>query len=390
MTTDFRRRPLFDDDHHLFRDSVRSFLTRHVVDHIDGWDRTGDVPRDLWNAAGEAGFLGLGVPESYGGGGIDDFRFRVAMIEEFAAVGATSPAAGFSVHSDIALPYFIELATEEQGKRWLPGLAAGQQIAAIAMTEPAAGSDLRGLKTTATPTDGGWLLNGSKTFISNGINADLVIVVARTDSAEGGPLSLFVVEEGVAGFGRGRRLEKIGLKAQDTAELNFNDVYVSRDSLLGDEGGALRALMQRLPLERLGIAVTACAGARSALAWALDYVQQRTAFGKPLSTLQDIQFKLAEMATELDIAQAYVDDAVLTFNNHELSAVDAAKAKWWSTEMHKRTVDTCLQMFGGYGYMLEYPIARAYLDTRVTTIYGGTTEIMKTIIARDLLAPQPR
>ena len=381
-------REIFLDEHDAFRDSFKTFLAREVVGHIEDWEEQGDVPRGIWNRAGGNGYLGLAVPEDLGGGGVDDYRFRVAMIEEAARIGATSMAAGFSTHSDIVIPYVQDLATAEQAKRWLSGLASGELIGAIAMTEPGAGSDLRGIRTTARRDGDGWLLDGSKTFISNGINGDLVIVVARTNlEADAGSqaFSLFLVESGAAGFTRGRRLKKIGMKAQDTAELSFEGVRLGPESLLGEEGRGLHALMSHLPLERLSIAVTACAGTRAALAWTIDYTRERHAFGKSLAEFQNSQFLIAEMVTRLEVTQAYVDNAVLRLNKGDLSAVDAAKAKWWATEMHKGTVDQCLQLFGGYGYMLEYPIARAFADTRVTTIYGGTTEIMKTIIARDVL-----
>jgi len=384
----FARRAFLADEHVAFGASVREFLAREVNDHIEAWDEAESVPRRIWLAAGAQGHLGLAVPEEYGGGGADDYRFRVAMIEESARVGATSVAAGFSTHIDIVLPYLVDFATPDQAKRWVPALAGGEHIGAIAMTEPGAGSDLKGIRTSAKRAGDGWVLNGAKTFITNGITADRVIVVARTNpAADAGSraFSLFVVEEGMPGFTRGRRLKKIGLKGQDTAELNFDSVRLDDDHLLGEEGGGLYALMSHLPLERLGIAVSACAGARAALAWTIAYLHERRAFGKSIAEFQNTQFAIAEMVTELDVTQAYVDDAVLRLNHRELSAVDAAKAKWWATEMHKRVVDRCVQLFGGYGYMLEYPIARAYADTRVTTIFGGTTEIMKTIIARDVL-----
>ena len=267
-------------------------------------------------------------------------------------------------------------------------MATGEFISAIAMTEPGAGSDLQSIRTTARRDGDGWILNGSKTFISNGINADVVVVVARTDTAPDSgskAFSLFTVETGTPGFSRGRRLKKVGLRAQDAAELNFDDVRLDPGALLGTEGRGLHAVMSHLPLERMSIAVTACAGARAALAWTIDYVHQRIAFGKTIAEFQNTQFAIAEMVTELEVTQAYIDDAVTRLNRTELSAVDAAKEKWWASEMHKRIVDRCVQMFGGYGYMLEYPIARAFADTRITTIFGGTTEIMKTIIARDVL-----
>jgi long-chain-acyl-CoA dehydrogenase len=388
MTDLYAPRALFDDEHESFRDSVREFLTREVTPHIEEWEEAGDIPRSVWSRAGEQDMLGLPVPEEYGGGGVSDFRFRAAMIEELSRVGATSLAAGFSCHTDIIIPYFVDLSTPEQAKRWLPPLASGEHISAIAMTEPGTGSDLQGIRTTARRSGDGWVLNGSKTFISNGIHADVVIVVARTsDDPDAGSraFSLFVVEEGMPGFTRGRRLKKVGLKAQDTAELSFDDVQLGPEAMLGGEGEGLYALMSHLPMERISIAVTACAGTRAALAWTIDYVHQRRAFGKEIAEFQNTQFAIAEMVTELEITQAYVDDAILRLNRGELSAVDAAKAKWWATEMHKRTVDRCVQLHGGYGFMLEYPIARAYADTRITTIFGGTTEIMKTIIARDVL-----
>ncbi|MFZ2526983.1 MAG: acyl-CoA dehydrogenase family protein [Rhodococcus sp. (in: high G+C Gram-positive bacteria)] len=388
MSDLYTRRSLFDDEHEAFRSSFREFLTREVVDHIEEWDDAGDIPREIWTKAGAPGFLGLPVPEDLGGAGVGDYRFRIAMIEESARVGATSLAAGFATHTDITLPYLIDLATPEQAKRWLPKMATGEFISAIAMTEPGAGSDLQSIRTTARRDGDGWILNGSKTFISNGINADVVVVVARTDTAPDSgskAFSLFTVETGTPGFSRGRRLKKVGLRAQDAAELNFDDVRLDPGALLGTEGRGLHAVMSHLPLERMSIAVTACAGARAALAWTIDYVHQRIAFGKTIAEFQNTQFAIAEMVTELEVTQAYIDDAVTRLNRTELSAVDAAKAKWWASEMHKRIVDRCVQMFGGYGYMLEYPIARAFADTRITTIFGGTTEIMKTIIARDVL-----
>ena len=389
MTIDlWRRRDLFDDEHEAFRETVRQFLSRQVVDHVENWDRQADVPREVWLAAGRQGLLGLNVPEQYGGGGTEDYRFRVAMIEACARVPATSLAAGFATQTDIVLPYVIHLATPEQSARWLPKLVTGEYIGAIAMTEPGAGSDLQGITTSAKQDGDGWVLNGAKTFITNGIHADLVVVVARTAGNRTGgssAFSLFVVEDGTAGFTRGRKLDKVGLKAQDTAELFFDNVRLGQEQLLGQVGGGLPTLMSHLPLERLSIAVTACAGARAALAWTLDYVSERRAFGRPIAQFQNTQFAVAEMVTELDVTQSYVDNLVLALNRNALDPVDAAKAKWWATEMHKRVVDRCVQLFGGYGYMLEYPIARAYADTRITTIFGGTTEIMKIVVARAVL-----
>ncbi|MFI5909332.1 acyl-CoA dehydrogenase family protein [Dactylosporangium sp. NPDC051541] len=390
MTKDlWARRPFFSADQEAFRGSVAEYISRHVTADVEAWDEAGIIPREPWLEAGRQGLLGINAPEQYNGGGcLRDFGFRCAMMEEFAKAGATSLSSGFSTHADIVLPYCFDLATPEQAERWVPALCSGERIGAIAMTEPGTGSDLQGIRTTARRDGDDWVLDGAKTFITNGILGDLVIVVARTDpdpAARSRAFSLLVVERGMPGFERGRKLDKVGLRSQDTAELFFDNVRVPAANVLGEVGRGLHYLMGHLPLERLGIAVAACAGARAALAWTIDYVTQRRAFGQPIADFQNTRFAIAEMLTELEVSQAYVDDAVLRFNRAELNAVDAAKAKWWATEMHKRLVDRCVQLFGGYGYMREYPIARAYADTRVTTIYGGTTEIMKHIIARDVL-----
>lgn len=384
----YEPRELFDEEHLAFRDMVRSFLDRHVAGNIEKWERDGEIPRDILNKAGEQGLFGLASDEKYGGGGAEDFRFRLAAIEEFARVGATSLAATIATHSDIVLPYIEHLATDEQKERWMPQLVSGEWISAIAMTEPGAGSDLRGIKTTAVKDGDDWVLNGTKIFISNGISSHLIVVATRTNDPahpKGGGITLFVVEEGMPGFSRGRRLEKIGMHAQDTAELVFEKVRVPSTNVLGELHLGLNQLMSHLPLERLSIAVQACAGARAAISWTLDYVKEREAFGQPIANFQNTQFVIAELVTQLEVMQAYVDAAVLKLNEGKLSAVDAAKAKWYTTEAHKKIVDSALQLFGGYGYMTEYPIARAFADTRVTTIYGGTTEIMKWLVARDVL-----
>lgn len=386
MTIDvWARRPVFTDDHEAFREAVRTFVHRHIEPNIQRWEEERLVPREPWIEAGRQGFLGISVPEEYGGSGNNDYWFRCVAIEEFARVGATSVAAGFGTHVDVVLPYFIDLTAPEQATRWLPGLASGNLIGAIAMTEPGAGSDLQGMRTTARRDGDEWVINGTKTFITNGIQADLVIVAARTNPNAGSRgISLLVVERGTPGFERGRKLRKIGLHGQDTAELIFTDARVPAQNLLGEEGMGMVYLMQRLPRERLSIAVTGVASARAALGWTIDYITDRTAFGKRIADFQNSQFVMAEMLTEIEVTQAYIDDSVHKLNRGELTAVDAAKAKWWATEMHKRVVDRCVQLHGGYGYMEEYRIARAYADTRVTTIYGGTSEIMKLIIARDM------
>ncbi|MYQ33894.1 acyl-CoA dehydrogenase family protein [Streptomyces sp. SID4956] len=379
------RRRLYEKDHEDFREVVREFVDREVVPHQARWDAEHMVDRETWLAAGRQGLLGIAVPEEYGGGGHRDIRYRSVVVEELARVGAASLNSGFSVQDDIFLPYLLHLGSDEQKRRWLPGLVAGELVGAIAMTEPGAGSDLQGVRTTAVREGDAWVLNGSKTFITNGIASDLVIVVARTDPAAGSRgFSLLVVERDMPGFRRGRKLEKMGLVAQDTAELVFEDVRVPAANLLGEEGGGFGHLMDNLPVERITIALQALYAARAVVAWTLDYTGERTAFGKPIAAFQNTQFKLADMVTELDLVQAYVDDCLHAFDEGELTAVEAAKAKLAATETQKRVVDRCLQLFGGYGYMNEYPVSRAFVDARVQTIYGGTSEIMRTIIARDL------
>jgi alkylation response protein AidB-like acyl-CoA dehydrogenase len=379
------RRTLYDPDHEAFRGVVRQFVEREVVPSQQRWDDNHLIDRDTWLAAGKQGIIGTWVPDEYGGGGIRDYRYRCVVMEELAAVAAGSLASGIALQDDIALPYLLDLGTAEQKERWLPPMVAGERIGAIAMTEPGAGSDLQGIRTSAQRDGDDWILNGSKTFITNGIHADLVIVVARTDPSAGSRgFSLLVVERGMKGFERGRHLQKIGLQAQDTAELSFQDVRVPSSNVLGQLGGGFTHLMERLPLERLSIAVQALTAARAALNWTVDYTKERSAFGKPIASFQNAAFEMADMSSELDVLQAYLDASVLAFNAGELTAIDAAKGKLRATELQKRVVDRCLQLFGGYGYMLEYPIARAYVDARIQTIYGGTSEIMKTIIARDL------
>jgi len=379
------QRTLFDADHDDFRQAVRQFVERHVVDEYDRWEAEGLVDRKLWNLAGDAGFLGTAVPEEYGGGGIADFRYNAVLVEELARVGAPSLSSGFGLHNDVVAPYLLELATDEQKQRWLPGFCSGDIVTAIAMTEPGAGSDLKGVRTTAVRDGDGWRLNGTKTFITNGIHSDLVIVVAKTDPSAGARgISLLVVERDMEGFRRGRKLAKAGMHAQDTAELVFEDVHVPGANLLGDLGGGFGHLMHNLPQERLSIAVVAVAASSAALDWTMQYCHERKAFGQEIGSFQNSRFKLAEMATEIDIAQTFLDRCILELNAGTLTPVDAAKAKWWTTELQKRVMDTCLQLFGGYGYMDEYPISRAWRDGRIQCVYGGTTEIMKEIIGRDL------
>jgi alkylation response protein AidB-like acyl-CoA dehydrogenase len=325
------------------------------------------------------------VPEELGGGGVDDFRFNAVLGEESIRSGATAAGLGITLHNDVALPYFLRYCTEEQQQRWLPGIASGELITAIAMTEPSIGSDLASMSTTAIRQGDQYLVNGSKTFITNGINADLVITAVKTDPAQRhAGMSLLVIERGMPGFERGRNLEKLGQHAQDTAELSFTDVRVPVENLLGEPGQGFRQLVANLPQERLSIALSAVTSATVALELTLEYVKGRRAFGQPIGSFQNSRFVLAEIATEVDIAQTYVDRCIGLLNADELSAEDAAKAKWWCTELQGRVVDRCLQLHGGYGYMSEYPISTLYADARITRIYGGTTEIMKEVIGRGL------
>jgi alkylation response protein AidB-like acyl-CoA dehydrogenase len=376
-------RDIFSSDHEAFRDLVRSFIARQITPYHEQWERDGVVSRDVWLAAGEAGLLGIDVDEKYGGGGNSDYRYYLVLNEELARAGATGP--GFSVHNDINGQYLIRHTTPEQRERWLPGYCSGELITAIAMSEPGAGSDLQGITTSAVREGDHYLLNGQKTFISNGQLADLVIVVARTDPEAGHQgISLLVVERGMAGFDRGRNLDKVGLHAQDTSELFFSDVRVPAENLLGDEGGGFIALMQNLPRERVAIGTTSLAAAEQVFAVTLEYCKQRQAFGRPIGAFQHNRFVLAEMATELAVARAFTDRAVMEHVAGTLSNEDASMLKWWDTELCNRVVDRCVQLHGGYGYMLEYPVAQAYLDGRAQTIFGGTTEIMKEIIGRGL------
>ncbi len=327
----------------------------------------------------------MAVPEEYGGGGVDDFRFNVVLAEELARAGIGGAGLGLTLHNDITTPYFLTYSNEEQKARWLPGIASGELITAVAMTEPGIGSDLASMTTTAIRDGEHYVVNGSKTFITNGINADLVITAVKTDPTQKHKgMSLLVLERGMDGFERGRNLDKVGLHSQDTAELFFTDVHVPVANRFGEEGEGFRYLVANLAQERLSIAVTGVATARQALEWTLEYVKERQAFGQPIGSFQNTKFVLAEVKTEVEVAQAYVDKAIAALNDGVLTPDEAAMAKWWCTELQKRVVDRCVQLFGGYGYMLEYPIARAYADARITTIYGGTTEIMKEIISRSM------
>jgi len=374
---------IFEAEHDDFRKTCRAFFEREVMPYSEQWDRDGIVPRDIWLKAGEAGLLCFDVPEEYGGPGIEDFRFNMVVSEEQARSGANGP--GFSVHSDIIVPYLVKLANDEQKQRWLPGCVSGETITAIAMTEPGAGSDLQGVRTSAVDAGDHYVVNGSKTFISNGINADLVIVVVRTNP-EAGHLgySLLVIERGMEGFERGRNLDKVGLHGQDTAELSFTDVRVPKANLLGEEGQGFIYLMMNLPQERLIIGVQAVAACEAIFELCLDYAKNRQAFGKPIGKFQHNRFLLAEMATEVAIARTFINDCVMKHILGELDASSASMATWWTTELQNKLAGQGVQLHGGYGYMLEYPIARAFIDSRISTIYGGTTEVQKEIIGRSL------
>ena len=379
------QRTLFEEEHEQFRASFRRWLEKEVVPHIDEWERAGIVPREVFASAGELGFLGMAIPEEYGGGGVADFRYNLVIGEEVQRSGASASGLGITLHNDVVLPYFLSYCDEDQKRRWLPGIATGELITAVAMTEPAMGSDLASMRTSAIRDGDNYVVNGSKTFITNGINADLVVTAVKTDPNQRHKgISLLVLERGMVGFERGRNLEKIGLHAQDTAELFFTDVEVPVSNRLGQEGEGFLYLVSNLPQERMSIAVAAVAASRAALDWTLEYAKERKAFGQPIGTFQNSRFWLAEMATEIEIAQTFIDRCVLALNDGQLTAEEAAMAKWWCTELQKRVVDRGVQLHGGYGYMTEYPIARAYADARITTIYGGTTEIMKEIIGRSL------
>lgn len=378
-------RTIFEPDHDLFRSTVREFVEREVAPNVPKWEKQGIVDKTMFRKAGEAGLLGMAIPEEHGGGGVDDFRFNAVVVEELIGADAMASGMCITLHNDVVLPYFLSLATEEQKARWLPGMASGELMGAIAMTEPGAGSDLAGIKTSAIRDGDYYVVNGSKTFITSGINSDLIVTAVKTNPEERhSGMSLLVIEEGMEGFTRGRNLEKIGLHAQDTAELFFDDVRVPVGNLLGEEGKGFLHLVHNLPQERLGLTVGALAHAQTAFGWTLEYIKERQAFGKPIGSFQTVKHAMAEMRTELDIAQAYVDSQIMQLTRRELSAEDAAKGKWWVTDLENRVITRCLQLFGGWGYMEEYPIARAYRDARVQTIYGGTNEIMKEIVGRSL------
>ena len=378
-------RAIFDDVHDEFRRSFASWVAKEIAPDYILWEEAGIAPREIFTSAGSNGFLGMQIPEEFGGGGSDDFRFNQIVAEEFAYAGIGGAGLGITLHNDFTIPYYLELANDEQRQRWLPGIASGDLITAIAMTEPGTGSDLASVGTTAVRDGDVYVVNGSKTFITNGINSDLVIVVAKTDpTARHSGMTLLVAERGMEGFDRGRNLEKIGNHSQDTAELFFDDVRIPVANRMGEEGEAFRYLSSNLAQERLSIAITGVASAQAALNSTVEYVKERTAFGKSLGQFQNTKFVLAEVKTAIEVAQAYVDQSVMKLIAGELTPTEAAQAKYWCTDLQHDAAHRCLQLFGGYGYTLEYPIARNYADARVTSIYGGTNEIMKTIISKSL------
>lgn len=371
------------DEHRMFRDAVREFVRREVVPHHEQWEKDGLVSREVWRKAGENGFLCMDVPEEYGGMGVDDYRYNAILTEEMSRVGATGPA--FGVANELVVPYLMAFGSEAQKQRFLPRMATGECITAIGMTEPNAGSDLQGIQTTAVKQNGHYRLNGQKTFISNGILNDMALIVCKTDpEARAKGMSLLMVERSMAGYERGRNLEKVGRHAQDTAELFFKDVQVPVENLLGEEGQGFIYLMHNLPQERLAIALGAFVAAEAAFEHTVEYCTTRTAFGKPIGKFQNSRFKLAEMKADLTVGRTYMDECIMKQVAGEFTAVEAAICKQWATDVACRVIDQCVQLHGGYGYMLEYPVAKFFLDVRIDPIHGGTNEIMKEIVGRSL------
>ena len=377
-------RHIYDEDHEALRASAREYVERSLKPRAEQMIEAKSIERDRWKEAGKHGFFGFDIPEEYGGAGVKDYRFNAVLGEEWSRFNAAT-ASSFGIHADVCPPYIVDLGTEEQKQRWLPGIASGDLIIAIAMTEPSGGSDLAALKTTAVRDGDGWILNGSKTFITNGYQCDLVIVAARTDPSKGAKgITLFIVERGMEGFNNGRKLDKVGQEEADTAELFFDNVRVPDENRLGEEGLGFIAMMQRLPQERVGGAVSNVAHAKAILEETIQYAKDRKAFGQPIGAFQYNKFLLAELVTKIEVAEAYVDRCVVAHAAGELSAIDAAKAKWWSSQTQGEVLDACVQLHGGYGFMNEYRVARAWRDARVTRIWAGSNEIMKELIGRDL------
>jgi len=382
-------RDIYEEDHEAFRDLVKDFVKRHVSNEaIERWDAAGEIDRATMLAAGEAGLIGLSVPEEFGGAGmLQDYRFRTVVMEEVIASGAGSLAGAFGIQDDLAVPYLVHMGTQEQKEKWLPRMATGEVLGALAMTDPGAGSDLRGIKTNAKKVDGGYILNGAKTFISSGSTADVVVTFVKTgEGNRPDAFSLLLVEKGMEGFDQGKKLSKMGFHGWDTAELSFTDVFIPDENLIsGKEGQGFIQLMLNLPLERLSIGVAAAAAAQAALDWTVAYTKDREAFGERIADFQNTRFRLADMAATTDAMWAYIDRALLAYKNSTLSAEDAAKVKFWATEREWEVLDMGVQLHGGYGYIMEYPIARAFTDARVHRIYGGTNEIMRDLVRRQIV-----
>ncbi|HEX6054411.1 MAG TPA: acyl-CoA dehydrogenase family protein [Intrasporangium sp.] len=377
-------RNIYDEDHEALRASAREFIDRVMRPRAEEMIELKSIPRDIWKEAGKQGFFGFDIPEAYGGAGVDDYRFNAVVAEEWARFNMATSSC-FGIHADVCPPYIVDLGTEEQKQRWLPGIASGDLIIGIGMTEPSGGSDLAALKTTAVRDGDDWIINGSKTFITNGYQADLVIVAARTDASKGAKgITLFMVERGMEGFVNGRKLDKVGMDESDTAELFFDNVRVPDENRLGEEGKGFIGMMQRLPQERVGSGIANVAQAKAILEETIEYAKDRKAFGQSIGAFQHNKFLLAELVTKIEVAEAYVDDCVLAHSKGELTAIDAAKAKWWSSQVQNDVLDACVQLYGGYGFMNEYRVARAWRDARVTKIWAGSNEIMKELIGRDL------
>jgi alkylation response protein AidB-like acyl-CoA dehydrogenase len=375
----------YEPEHIAFGEAVRAFIDKEMVPNFLEWEQIGSVPRELFQVAGQNGFLGMAVPEEYGGGGVSDFRFNQAMNEQMAYAGVTGAGLGLMLHNDTCLPYFLTYATDQQRRRWLPGIVSGELITAVAMTEPGAGSDLTGIRTSAVRDGGEYIVNGSKTFITNGDMADLVVTAVRTTPEKGAKgITLLAIEAGMDGFSRGRKLDKVGQTESGTSELFFENLEVPDANVIGEVDRGFVYMMERLAQERVGAACSNIAQARQILGETLEYVKERKAFGRPVGSFQYNKFVLAELVTKAEVTQAYVDDALVAHSNKELSAVDAAKAKWWSAQVQNEILDACVQLYGGYGYMNEYRVARAWRDARVTKIWAGSNEIMKELIGRDL------
>ncbi len=378
------KRDIYNEDHEAFRESARTWLERSVIPNNEKYIQDKSLPREFWLEAGNQGMLGLAIPDEYGGAGADDFRFNAVLTEEMAKVGAWMPTC-VGIHADITAPYIVDLGTEEQKQRWLPGVASGEILLGIGMTEPGGGSDLAALKTTAVRDGDEWVINGSKTFITNGYSGDLIITAARTDPEKGSKgITLFALEATLDGFSRGRKLDKVGMEESDTSELFFENVRVTDAEIIGELNMGFVHMMQKLPQERLACAVANTHHAKQILAETIVYAKDRQAFGQSIGRFQHIKFLLAELVTAVEVCEAYMDKCVAAHAEGQLSAVEAAKAKWWSSDMQNEVIDHCVQIHGGYGFMNEYRVARAWRDARVTKIWAGSNEIMKELIGREL------